>query len=203
MKKFGDVVTYVKNGEPINALVAQSSQQPDGEHLTIVFLDPSLASLIMGGTAVDHATAKAFVVPLKEGSKNGWSESQPADIAKPLISANALKEILDEFEKAKDENSALQEKLAALEAEAAVKRVDNGEDLVPLHSLTETKMVPRAEAEAAYAKFNKAVAAGGENVEVHHVKPQESPDGGEYASGTGPSLPDNLTGQPAEEPKVE
>jgi len=75
MPKYGDVVTLVRNGAPLNALVVQEHPQQDGTHLVVIYLDPALAGMT-GGSAVDAAVAMAFPPPLKEGGINGWKESQ-------------------------------------------------------------------------------------------------------------------------------
>lgn len=74
MKEYGSTVVYVRNGEEINALVAQSSQQADGEHLTLVYLDPAFNSPLLGGSTLQRAMATAFVGPLQDGGVNGWKE---------------------------------------------------------------------------------------------------------------------------------
>jgi hypothetical protein len=71
-KKYGDVVEYVKGGEALNALVAQSNLQPDGEHLTVLYLDPAFSSPLISGANLQRAIATAFVTPLKDGGLNGW-----------------------------------------------------------------------------------------------------------------------------------
>lgn len=89
MKKFGDVVIYVRGEESVAALVLQSriiaESHPDKlspgdvdepemvEHLTLKYLDPAYASTAMSGGDMDKAVATAFdAVPLTEGKTNGW-----------------------------------------------------------------------------------------------------------------------------------
>lgn len=79
MHSFGDAVIYVKDGTEINALVAQSQPAADGEHLTLIFLDPALSSPIMGGSQVAKAISTVFATPLKPGTSYGWK-----DAAKPV-----------------------------------------------------------------------------------------------------------------------
>ncbi|MGA8727382.1 MAG: hypothetical protein WB608_01420 [Terracidiphilus sp.] len=74
MKKFGDVVCLGRNNVELNALVVQSHGAGDNEQLTVVFLDPSVASGSMGGMMVDKAISRAFATPLKEGLAYGWKE---------------------------------------------------------------------------------------------------------------------------------
>jgi hypothetical protein len=74
VKKFGDVVEFVRNGVPVKALVVQSNIQKDGENLTVAYLDPAMASNSMAGILVDKAIAKAFVTPLTEGKSYGWRD---------------------------------------------------------------------------------------------------------------------------------
>ena len=76
-KKFGEVVSFVRGPETVNALVVQSVDQPDGDHLTVVFLDPSKASPLLSGQNVDAAIQRAFVVPLTEGKAFGWKDVGP------------------------------------------------------------------------------------------------------------------------------
>lgn len=71
-KKYGDVVSLVRNSVPLNAIVVQSNVQPDGEHLTVVYLDPTFDSPIIGGSALQRAVSTAFAVPFKDGQVNGW-----------------------------------------------------------------------------------------------------------------------------------
>jgi hypothetical protein len=81
-KKYGDRVTYVRNNVELNALVVQSNPQPDGEHLTVLYLDPAFDSPIIGGQNLQRAIATAFVVPLKPGLANGWKdEVSPEQLA--------------------------------------------------------------------------------------------------------------------------
>lgn len=97
-KQVNDVVTYVRNGVALNALVlasalvpvkkpgvpnefqkSQGLHMPDTtvleEHLTLVYVDPQFAKLMMGSTEMDRATARAIgVTPLADGGTNGWRE---------------------------------------------------------------------------------------------------------------------------------
>jgi regulator of replication initiation timing len=86
--EYGNVVTLVRNGKELNALVAQSQPMTDGEHLTVIYLDPAFKSPILGGSALQQATATAFAVPFKEGTLNGWREcadSQDAAFVQGLM----------------------------------------------------------------------------------------------------------------------
>ena len=74
MKKFGDVVVMALGDKIANALVVQSVQQIDGEHLVVFYLDPSHEATAMGGQSVDAAIKKSFVVPLSEGKTFGWKD---------------------------------------------------------------------------------------------------------------------------------
>jgi hypothetical protein len=71
---FGDVVLYQRGKETVNALVVQTVSQPDGEHLTVVYLDPTMASPLLSGMNVEKAIATAFVTPLTGGKTYGWRE---------------------------------------------------------------------------------------------------------------------------------
>lgn len=80
--EFGDVVIYVKAGVETNALVVQSQQQPDGEHLQVVYLNPDLASSQLGLSQVEKAIVYVFATPLTEGKTYGWKDSDlAADLA--------------------------------------------------------------------------------------------------------------------------
>ena len=86
--KFGEVVTYQMGKVSVNALVVQSNPQPDGEHLTLVYLDPAVASSSMSGMLVDKAIARAFAPPLGNGRSYGWKELEglghiPVSVPKP------------------------------------------------------------------------------------------------------------------------
>jgi len=76
-KEYGSTVTLVRNGVELNALVAASSMQPDGEHLTLLYLDPAFSGQFLGGAGLQRAMATAFASPLKEGLVNGWKETEP------------------------------------------------------------------------------------------------------------------------------
>jgi hypothetical protein len=87
--KFGDSVIFVRNGVEINALVVQSAQQADGEHLTLVYLDPIKNVGFLSGSQVQGSIATAFsVVPLVEGSKNGWQHFSTIDV--PPVEAEKI-----------------------------------------------------------------------------------------------------------------
>ena len=82
--KFGEVVTYQMGKVSVNALVVQSNPQPDGEHLTLVYVDPAVASSSMSGMLVDKAIARAFAPPLGNGRSYGWKDTlgEPAEAPK-------------------------------------------------------------------------------------------------------------------------
>ena len=110
MHKYGDLVIYVRNNVPVNALVIQSQQQADGEHLTVLYLDPALASPLLGGSQVDRATATAFVTPLVEGKTFGWKDIEAtADAAQ-------VKTLTHERDGARLRIEQLEGELAALKA---------------------------------------------------------------------------------------
>ena len=74
MHKYGSVVLMVRGDAVVNALVVQAVQQADGEHLTVVSLDPDKASPLLSGMNVDAAIRRDFVTPLTEGKTFGWKE---------------------------------------------------------------------------------------------------------------------------------
>ena len=66
--KYGEVVTLVRNGKEINALVLKDR----GGKLSVVYLDPALEQFVGKGRDV---TATAFDVPmLIDGATNGWKQ---------------------------------------------------------------------------------------------------------------------------------
>lgn len=111
MKKYGDTVTYVRGGVSLNALVAQSSEQADGEHLTVLYLDPAFNSPIMAGASLARAVSTAFASPLKEGQVNGWKEIE----AITTLQSNFADESADELNR----THKLQEQVDVLKANAA------------------------------------------------------------------------------------
>lgn len=76
MKKFNEVVTYVRNGVRLNGLVAESRDVNGVEHLDIAYFDPEIGQMQLKS----HGTiSRAFSVPpLVEDAKNGWEETRPA-----------------------------------------------------------------------------------------------------------------------------
>lgn len=72
--KYNDIVTLVRGEVETPALVVQSSQQADGEHLQVVSLDPAKASPLLSGQNVDAAIRKDYVTPLENGKTFGWKE---------------------------------------------------------------------------------------------------------------------------------
>lgn len=117
-KQYGQVVTLVRNGVPLNALVAQSNAQPDGEHLTVLFLDPMFDSPIIGGSALQRAVSTAFAVPFKDGQANGW---EPVEV----LTEDQILQMQQNFADAKAENDAAWEKkLEAATTDAAKLRGD-------------------------------------------------------------------------------
>ena len=80
MKKYGQVVLLALNDVLVNALVVQSVEQADGEHLVVFYLDPAHEATAMGGQSVDAAIKKDFVTPLTDGKKFGWK-----DLPEPVL----------------------------------------------------------------------------------------------------------------------
>jgi hypothetical protein len=115
MKKYGDVVVYLRNGVEINALVALAREMEGKEHLTLVYLDPAMQSSALTVNQLERGVAKAFdVVPLIEGALHGW---------KPVeTDANALAE-WEEARKAtvdtKEATDDLVKRIAELEGDLA------------------------------------------------------------------------------------
>ena len=88
MKQFNDIVTYVRAGKEIPALVIDSREFNGVENLELAYLDPDTGKeqLRTHGTV-----SKAFsVAPYKDGATNGWKEGQSVDLA--LTAANAVPE---------------------------------------------------------------------------------------------------------------
>lgn len=91
MKKYGDVVTYVRNSVELNALVLQSTieaeeagakpsmvaePKPGKECLLLAYLDPAAASNTIHSVSTTAATAFS-VKPMADGAVNGWKELAP------------------------------------------------------------------------------------------------------------------------------
>src|SRR6185437_4684376 len=67
--KYGEVVTYIRNGVSLNALVLHSQQAVDGEHLILAYADPQFS-----GNGISRAIATAFdVKPFVQGANQGWT----------------------------------------------------------------------------------------------------------------------------------
>lgn len=93
MKQHRDFVTYVRNGVEINALVAfshdiytpatQEYPAHTTEHLTVVYLDPAMASVgIQTGEQLRGSIKIEFSVPpIAENKVNGWKEVEDHDAA--------------------------------------------------------------------------------------------------------------------------
>lgn len=77
MKNFGDKVVYVRNGETINAIVVQSTQEADGEHLVLIYADPAMRAVLI--QQMNKVVATAFgVSAFRDGQNCGWRESKDA-----------------------------------------------------------------------------------------------------------------------------
>ena len=110
---FGDVVTYVRNGVEVKALVFSSTMQQvtvpavandfqkrNGltapgtteleEHLSLLYLDPVFAKALLSGTEMDRSVARAIgAMPLKEGRTTGWKALE-AEAGGPELEEGAL-----------------------------------------------------------------------------------------------------------------
>lgn len=117
--KYNDIVTLVRGEVETPALVVQSSQQADGEHLQVVSLDPAKASPLLSGQNVDAAIRKDYVTPLENGKTFGWKEQQfyPEDQAAHDALANAHEAAITELKKAGDAFKNGQDDVAALHKE--------------------------------------------------------------------------------------
>lgn len=81
--QYGDAVIYVRDGQSLNALVAQSFQTEDGEILNLIYLDPDARAL--GNQRMANFVQSAFSVkPLVEGAKFGWESvyAKPSEAPK-------------------------------------------------------------------------------------------------------------------------
>ena len=148
MHKYGDKALY-QIGAPektVNALVVQSNPQPDGEHLTLVYLDPAVGSASMSGMLVDKAIARAFATPLVEGKAYGWKDLPDAyaelnaQVSQLTSDNSGLRAIV---EKLRAENTSL------IEAEAPKSPSDEMLDHLMPHltdlSMTVAKIAPHME----------------------------------------------------------
>ncbi len=66
--QYGDVVTYVKDGKPLNAIVVKSS----GDILSLIYLDPTSESMTHQGNLSRVVSTAIGVRPLSEGATFGW-----------------------------------------------------------------------------------------------------------------------------------
>ena len=71
--KYGDSVIYVRDGQPLNALVAQSFQTVDGETLNLIYLAPGVN--VIGQRMVNLLQSAFSVKPLADGAKFGWKDT--------------------------------------------------------------------------------------------------------------------------------
>ena len=76
MKTFNDVVTYVRNGVELPAIVVESREVAGEDRLQLVYLDPENGKQLLN----THGTiSRAYAVPpLKDGAKNGWKDHDSA-----------------------------------------------------------------------------------------------------------------------------
>ena len=90
---FNDSVVYVRNGNPIPAIVLKSQQSADGELLTLLYADPATGpGLLAQGTTRGIAQVQQAVAPFVAGNTFGWLD--PFD----GHSAEALQSVLDHVE---------------------------------------------------------------------------------------------------------
>lgn len=68
MHKFGDIAIYVKDGKPLNALVAKAQ----GDSLNLLYLDPSNEASAFQGNIARIVSCAVDVKPLAPGAKFGW-----------------------------------------------------------------------------------------------------------------------------------
>ena len=150
MKQYNDVVTFVRPDlskpgavQKINALVVQSVKAADGEHLTIVYLDPSQASPLLAGAAVDKAIQRAFVTPIDvevpegHGAKQyGWEEPETKDPDQAL--QQQLSEANDKLDQAKTIMRTQAEQLS--EADKLV--TEQGQKIADLEAQLAAKVAP-------------------------------------------------------------
>jgi hypothetical protein len=117
MKKYGDTVLFKRGADTLNALVLQSIVQADGEHITLIYLDPTFDSPILGGSAAGRAVATAFTVPFKDGAAQGWIDAE-------TISETGILQMQANFADAEaKDDSAWEKKIAALEAQLKESKV--------------------------------------------------------------------------------
>lgn len=78
MKKYGDAVTYIRNGVKLAALVIQSNPTIKGEELVLSYLDPAAGAGVIRD--MSKVVARTFAVPpYKDGNAQGWQESDGAE----------------------------------------------------------------------------------------------------------------------------
>jgi hypothetical protein len=73
MHDFGSVVTYVRNGVEMNALVLNSRVMGEEEHLSVAYPNMEVKGQMLTSAMVAKAMQTAFdVKPLADGGINGW-----------------------------------------------------------------------------------------------------------------------------------
>lgn len=111
MKQFNDVVTYVRNGQEIPALVAASREVNEEERLQLAYLDPDNGEVQL---AVHGTVSRAYSVePWKEGAVNGWKDYNDPAVAIVLHGLN------DRCNTLRQENEKLREQITGEQLEEA------------------------------------------------------------------------------------
>lgn len=80
-KKFGDLVTFVRNGSAIPAFVVNSQLQANGkEFLSLLYADPVTGpSLVLAGATRKVGDVALSVAPMSPGAAFGWFDLPVAD----------------------------------------------------------------------------------------------------------------------------
>lgn len=76
-KQFNDAVTYIRNGQPIPAIVLKSSEVEGEELLTLLYADPDNGpNLINQGTVRNIALVQTAVKPGADGRLFAWKNTE-------------------------------------------------------------------------------------------------------------------------------
>lgn len=175
MKQFNDIVTYVRAGKEIPALVIDSREFNGVENLELAYLDPDTGKeqLRTHGTV-----SKAFsVAPYKDGATNGWKEQDQIDgklvdnmVADVVAERKSFHDDLAIAKSANDEltaaNAVPEWMIAGLKAQLA--ETTEGRDKAPQELADATAAVPATETKH-YADGSSATGPG--------PLPNHSPEG--------------------------
>jgi hypothetical protein len=90
-KRFNDLVTFVRNGSAIPALVVNSQLQPDGrEFLSLLYADPVTGpTLVISGASRKVGDVALSVAPLRPNGGFGWFDLPVTDAHAAVLDEHA------------------------------------------------------------------------------------------------------------------